>query len=109
MVSQSLESRVDRLEQHVEHLETLPGQVARLESQFLQFRGEVRGEFSTVRVELHVEMRAMEDRLRTEMRALNHETRTFMRVLHEEVLDRIKMLGDARATARARSRRKKSR
>ncbi len=74
----SLNTRVASLDTRVASLDT---RVASLEVQFLQFRDEVRGEFSV---------------LRTEIRAGDEETRVQMRVLHEEVLDRISKLGESR-------------
>jgi len=79
MQSQSLVSRVDRVECRVEILEQLPEQVARLESQFLQFRDEVRGEFSALRAEIEVGDEEMRTTLRAEVRAGDEETRRVLR------------------------------
>ena len=57
----------------------LEGRVQSLESQFLQFRVEMRDEFSA---------------LRQEMRELHERTLSQMRVLHEDVIERIKWLGE---------------
>jgi predicted nucleic acid-binding Zn-ribbon protein len=65
------------LEQKVETLERLPGQVAALVTQIAQLRVEVRDEFSAIRAE---------------MAAGDEETRTLMRILHEDVVERIKRL-----------------
>lgn len=93
MPSDALAKRLEIVEITVESLAGLPMQVASLDTrvasldtrvaslelQFMQFRAEVRGEFSA---------------LRTEVRDGDEQTRTEMRVLHEEVLDRIAALGE---------------
>jgi len=66
----------------------LTDRVGTLESNLLQFRGEVRDEFSTIRLELQGTVQM----LRAELRAGDAETRRYMRVLHEEVLTRIASL-----------------
>ena len=78
MARQTVESRVESLERRVTTLEQLPVRIGRLESQILQFREEVRGEFSAVRAD----MRAGDAALREEIRAGDEETR---RVLREEI------------------------
>jgi predicted nucleic acid-binding Zn-ribbon protein len=85
MESKSLEERVTFLENEMQGLRGLPERVASLEENILQFRAEVRGEFSAVRQE----MQGIVQRLRVEIRAGDAETRRYMRVLHEEVLSRI--------------------
>lgn len=77
MGPQTLTNRLEVLERKVESLERLPEQMHALELQILQFREEMRVEFSTIR-------------------AGDEETRTYMRVLHEEVLSRIALLGEHR-------------
>ena len=90
MASRNLTERAEVLEMKVEALEQLPARMSAVESQIVQLRTEMRGEFSAVRGE----MREMEGRLRQEMRALNEETKAEMRTLHEEVLDRIAKIGE---------------
>ena len=82
-------------------LQELPGQVAALDArvaaldeQFLQFRTDVKDEFSAVCQEMHQEMRALGETLRTEIKAGDEETRRYMRVLHEEVISRIKTINE---------------
>jgi hypothetical protein len=82
--SKSLEERVTFLENEMQGLRGLPERVASLEN-ILQFRAEVRGEFSAVRQD----MQGIVQMLRAEIRAGDAETRRYMRVLHEEVLSRI--------------------
>ena len=115
MAAQPLARRVDRLEQRMDALETLPAQVAHLALQVSQFRDDVAREFSAVRQEfraemaaqgeawrgeLRGEMAAQGDQLRREIREGDEETRRYMRVLHEEVIDRLKQLQEARPRAR---------
>ena len=100
MAGRNLAERVEVVEMRVGALEELPGRMAAVESQILELRTEMRGEFSAV----HGEMREMEGRLRQEMRALNDETRAEMRVLHEEVLDRIAKIGEGAPTKRKQKR-----
>jgi hypothetical protein len=69
-------------------LSELPERVISLETQFLQFRTEVRDEFSAVRSEIQL--------VRSEMRQGDEETRRFMRVLHEDVIARIAAIGESR-------------
>jgi len=92
MPPETLASRVTLLEHKMQSLEGLPDRVASLEVQILQFRTEVRAEFSAVREEL-----------RAEIRAGDEETRRQMRVLHEEVIARFALL-DEHLNGRKRSR-----
>jgi hypothetical protein len=88
---------LETLEMTVEGLAGLPaqvaslnGRVASLEVQFLQFREEVRGEFSGVRLEIANGEAAIREEIRVEAAG----TRSHVLVLHEEVLARIKLLKD---------------
>ena len=75
------------LERKVLALETLPARVTAVESQLVQLREEMRGEFSATR---------------EEMRAGDEETRRYMRVLHEDVIARIATIQE---TGRSRKKR----
>jgi hypothetical protein len=104
VAGESLEKRVELLEQQMRPLSELPDRVASFETQFLQFRTEVRAEFSAVRSEMHAgderlleEIRKVEANLRREIQAGDEETRRFMRVLHEEVISRIAAIGEGRS------------
>ncbi len=112
MVRQMLENRVEKLENRMSALEELPARVANLESQILQFRDEVRVDFSAVRGE----MRDQGEQLRSEMRGMGEQIRGELsdkivasegrlraeidrvlsqaRMLHEDVIDRIKLTGE---------------
>jgi hypothetical protein len=100
VAGESLEKRVQMLEQQMRPLSELPERVASLETQFLQFRTEVREEFSALRSEMRAgeallgEIRKVEASLRREIQAGDEETRRFMRVLHEEVIARIAAIGE---------------
>ena len=100
MQERSIGERVEILERKVEALEQLPARMTAIELQILQFREEVRAEFSATRAELRAEIRAANDTLRDELRAEirggDEETRRYMRVLHEEVLDRLARLDEGR-------------
>jgi vacuolar-type H+-ATPase subunit H len=87
MAVRNLTERVEVLEMKVGSLEELPARMSAVESQIVQLRNEMRGEFSAVR---------------QEMRALNEETRSEMRMLHEEVLDRIAKIGEGRRAPKRR-------
>ena len=78
----------------MESLEGLPDRVASLESQIVQFREDVRVEFSALRQEMRTHLDTLRDSLRAEIRAGDEETRRHMRVLHEEVISRIALLGE---------------
>jgi hypothetical protein len=73
-------------------LQKLPARMDALELQILQFRDEVRVEFSAVRQE----MREGYSVVRREMREGDEETRRYMRVLYEDLIERIERIGEAR-------------
>jgi len=81
MPPEMLANRVTILEHKMQSLVGLPDRVAALEVQIVQFRAEVRAEFSAVR-----------EQMRAEIRAGDEETRLQMRVLHEEVIARFALL-----------------
>ena len=68
-----------------EQLATLTREVAAHRAEFLQFRDEVKKEFSAVR-----------SGLRDEIRAGDEETRRYMRILYEDLKDAIRTLGEGR-------------
>jgi hypothetical protein len=111
MAVRNLTERVEVLEMKVGSLEELPARVAAVESQIVQLRTEMRGEFSAVRQEmrdlggtLRTDMRALNDETRADMRALNEETLAQMRTFHEEALDRIAKIGEGKRPPRNRRR-----
>ena len=103
MPSQTLANRVAILEHKMQSLEGLPDRVASLELQIVQFRAEVRAEFSALRADmsglgesLGGESKSLAETLRAEIRAGDEETRRQMRVLHEEVIARFALLDEHR-------------
>jgi hypothetical protein len=89
-----LEKRVEILEDEMQTLRELPDRVASLEVHILQFREEVRGEFSALRNDVRAGDEETRSQLRGEMRTLNDATLTHMRVLHEDVISRIALLDE---------------
>ena len=79
--------RLDRLEERVSALETLPAKVEALGQQILLLRTEMRGDFSAVRSEI--------GELRRELHSCIDDMGVQMRVLHEDVINRIALLGEA--------------
>jgi hypothetical protein len=77
MESTSIEDRVALLENEMQALRDLPDRVKSLEAQMVQFRAEVRAEFSATRKEMDVGF---------------DELGAQMRTLHEEVLARIALI-----------------
>ena len=106
---------MDIVEQKLAGLESLPGRMTALESQFLQLREEMRAEFSAIRTEIQTGDDTVIRTLREEIRAGDEETRrmlredvsalgTHMRVLHEDLVERIGRIQEGRP-GRPRSRR----
>lgn len=85
MQQQSLARRVEKLEEEMATLRELPAQLTELTPQFLQFRDEVRAEFSALREQLREEIRCGDNSIRREMR-----------VLHEDLVARIALLQEGR-------------
>src|SRR6185436_12078212 len=96
----TLSKRMDIVEQKLAGIESLPERMTALESQFLQLRTEMRGEFSAVQIEMRAGDEETRRTLRDEIRAGDEETRralrdeiaalgTHMRVLHEDLVQRI--------------------
>jgi len=94
MQPQPLERRVERLEQRVALLEELPARMDRLESQFLQLREEMRGEFSAMQVEL----RAGDEETRRVLHEEIQSVMTHARVLHEDIKATIRVMNEGRST-----------
>ena len=78
MEAKSVEDRVALLENEMQALRALPARVTSLEAQMVQFRDEVRAEFSATRK--HVDGKI-------------DELGAQMRTLHEETLTRIALIG----------------
>ena len=94
MPPQAFANRVEILEHKMQSLEGLPDRVASLELQIVQFRAEVRAEFSAVRHEMRDLGETLRAEIRAEIRAGDEETRRQMRVLHEDVIARFALLDE---------------
>src|SRR5262249_4216113 len=100
MDARSIEDRVALLENEMQSLRGLPDRVTSLETQMVQFRAEVRVEFSATRKELREEFRKeLRKELRGEVTGLRkhidgkiEELGAQMRTLHEEALARIALI-----------------
>ena len=94
MPTQTIVRRVDRLEVRVTDLERLPDRISSLESQILQMRTEMAGEFSAVRHEIAD--------CRRDLNARIEETLRYMRVLHEDVIGRLAIIQEGQPSRRRR-------
>ena len=93
MSPQPLVTRVERLEQRMTALETVPARVEALESQIVQLRTEMRSEFSAARGEI----KAMGDRLE----AAIQEARDHSRAMFERSSSGSPALGKGPSAVRA--------
>ena len=93
MVRQTLENRVESVEQRVTALEQLPGRMDGLESQILQLRAEMRAEFSATRGETQ----AGDEETRRTLSEKIDDARRETRVLHEDAIGRIAIIGEGLA------------
>ncbi len=96
MPDELLSDRVERLENTVEGLQTLPADVAALgervgsvETQILQLRTEMRSEFSDVRSEMRTEFAAVRSEMRTEFAAVRSEMQTGLASVKTELRQEI--------------------
>jgi len=96
MQPRSIEDRVTLLENEMQALRDLPGRVTSLEVQMVQFRAEVRAEFSATRVELGAELRAVDGGLHEKFDAkiddLKVGLKAEMNALHELALEEMHAL-----------------
>jgi hypothetical protein len=75
-----------------ERMSGIEARVGSLEEQFVQFRIEVRGEFSTTREELRAEIRAVDVALHKKFDTKIDELGGEMRTLFENALERIRIM-----------------
>jgi hypothetical protein len=105
MPPQPLATRVERLEQRMAALEELPARVEALESQIVQLRGEMHGEFAALRMDMRAgdeeTRRVLREELGGEIKAMGdrveaaiQEARDHSRVMFEEVIERISRIGE---------------
>jgi hypothetical protein len=90
---ESVENRLEKLERRVTTLEELPERIDRLELQILQFRGEMRAEFSAVRTEI----RDGDVMVVTELTEQIEEALRHTSVLFEDAVGRITVVGEGLA------------
>ena len=77
--------------------EELPVRMDRLESQIVQLRAEMHGEFSAVRQEMRDGFSAVDEQfaaVRSEIQTGDEETRRYMRLLFEEYVGRIRIIDE---------------
>ena len=126
MPPETIESRADNLERRVTDLETLPDRITAIESQIVQLRTEMRGEFSAVREEIRTGDRVLGERIDETTRVLGErldettrvlqrleettrvlgeridENGRHMRVLHEDVIGRLAIIEEGQSARRRR-------
>ena len=85
MQPQTLDSRVERLEKRMDALENLPARMDALDQQILQFRAEVRAEFSALRGEIREGDEETRRVLRDEIRETGDKVLNQGRVLYEDM------------------------
>ena len=105
MQPQTLDRRVERLEQRVAILEQLPARVDALTLQVSQLREEMHAEFSAVRTEIREGDEAVIRTLREEMRIVvdtinagNQEVMAQARTLYEDMRTRMALIQEGRAS-----------
>jgi len=128
MRPETIAGRVDNLERRVTDLETLPDRIPAIESQIVQLRTEMRGEFSAVREEIRTGDRVLGERIDETTRVLGErldettrvlqrleettrvlgeridENGRHMRVLHEDVIGRLAIIQEGQSARRRRRR-----
>ena len=87
MPERALTKRVEILEQRVEDLRSLPERVAGVESQILQLRGEMHGEFSAIRDEMRREFSAVRAEMHGEFSAVRAEMHGEFSAVRDELRD----------------------
>ena len=98
MPRETIENRVDELERRVRNMETLPDRMTAVESQIVQLRAEMRGEFSAVREEIRAgdeeTRRALGERIDETTRVLSERIEETTRVLGERIEETTRVLGE---------------
>jgi hypothetical protein len=95
MPPQSVETRIERLDERVTILEQLPARMDTLESQILQSRQEMRAEFSALLEEMRSGFSSVEVRLTAKIAEVDERLGTQMRVLHEDAIARIALMKES--------------
>ena len=94
MPPETIESRVDRLERRMTYLENLPDRITALESQIVQQRVEMRGDFSAVREEIRTGDSELGERIDETTRVLGERIDETARVLGERIDEFARVLGE---------------
>jgi len=98
MPPETIESRVDHLERRVTDLETRPDRITAIESQIVQQRAEMHGEFSAVRAETRTgdeeTRRVLGERIDETARVLGERIDKTTRVLDERIDETARVLGE---------------
>ena len=98
MPPETIDSRVDHLERRVTDLETLPDRITAVESQIVQLRAEMRGEFSAVREEIRSgdeeTRRVLGERIEETAGVLGERIKKTARVLGERIEETARVLGE---------------
>lgn len=112
MPPQTIESRVEKLEQQVTNLQELPGRMDALSVQISQLRDDVGGQISQLgarvggveaRIDaLGARVSEMERTLREEIVAGDERILTQVRVLHEDVISRLVLIQEGQPRRRRR-------
>jgi hypothetical protein len=95
MAPQTLDGRVERLEQRVAILEQLPARVEQLGGQISQLRDEMHAEFSAIRNDIAAGDERIVTTLREEIRAGDEQVMTQARVLYEDLKESLVLIQES--------------
>ena len=95
MSPQSIEARLEKLEQRVTALEQLPARIDDLTLQIVQLREELHVEFSAMRSEMNAGDEETRRALREEIRAGDKEIMSHARVLYEDMKTALALIKEA--------------
>ena len=108
MSPQTIENRVENLEQRVTVLEEVPARIDALTLQVSQLREEMHAEFSAIRAEFKSDLRheisALRDEFKAELRSEIADAKNQSRILYEDVIARLALIQEG-LNGRGRSRR----
>ena len=99
---QAIESRVDKLEEHVANLQELPHRMDALSVQISQLREDLGAQISRLREDAAVQSSATERTLREEIIAGDERIVAQVRVLHEDVISRLALIQEGQPRPRKR-------
>ena len=87
MSPETIENRVDHLERRMTELEKLPDRITAVESQIVQLRAEMRGEFSAVRTEIGETRHSLRQEIAATGQSLRQEIAATEQSLRQEIAD----------------------